>query len=114
MSDPVAVLFDIDGTLISTGGAGAEAWRRAFEDLHHVTANIEDVTEAGMPDQEVVAVTFRHVLGREATARELAALLAKYLEHLPETVVCRRKRVVDLERRTKLALRLVKAVESHE
>lgn len=87
MSDaPVAVLFDIDGTLISTGGAGAAAWRLAFADLYGVPANIEDVTEAGMPDQLVVTVTFRHVIGREPTPREIAALMAKYLEHLPDTV----------------------------
>ena len=87
MSDrPVAVLFDIDGTLISTGGAGAAAWRLAFADLHDVSANIEDYTEAGMPDQMVLSVTFRHVIGRDPTPREIAKLMAKYLEHLPETV----------------------------
>ena len=83
---PVAVLFDIDGTLISTGGAGKGAWARAFDDLYGVTANIEDFTEAGMVDHEVVTVTFRHVIGREPEPREIAALMAKYLEHLPETV----------------------------
>ncbi|MGI8778656.1 MAG: hypothetical protein ACR2L8_00540 [Solirubrobacteraceae bacterium] len=30
------LLFDIDGTLVSTGGAGAVAWRRAFDDLHGI------------------------------------------------------------------------------
>ena len=28
--DAGAVLFDIDGTLITTGGASDRAWRRAF------------------------------------------------------------------------------------
>jgi phosphoglycolate phosphatase len=83
---PIAVLFDIDGTLITTGGAGAQAWSRAFTDLYGIPANIEEVTEAGMPDQVVVTVTFRHVIGREPAPREIAALMAKYLEHLPETV----------------------------
>ena len=83
---PAPVLFDIDGTLISTGGAGRNAWARAFSDLYGVAANIEDVTEAGMPDQEVVTVTFRHVIGREPGPAEIAALMAKYLEHLPDTV----------------------------
>ena len=27
------VLFDIDGTLISSGGAGTVAWRQAFDEL---------------------------------------------------------------------------------
>ena len=84
--EPVVVLFDIDGTLITTGGAGAKAWGLAFAELYGVSADIEDFTEAGMPDQEVVAVTFRHVIGREPGPREISALLAKYLEHLPETV----------------------------
>ena len=83
---PVAVMFDIDGTLITTGGAGAAAWGHGFADLYGVSANIEDVTEAGMPDQEVVTVTFRHVIGREPRPREIAALMAKYLGYLPETV----------------------------
>jgi phosphoglycolate phosphatase len=39
-----------------------------------------------MPDQEVVTVTFRHVLGREPRPAEIAALMAKYLAHLPDTV----------------------------
>jgi len=83
---PVVVLFDIDGTLLTTGGAGAKAWGLAFAELYGVSAKIEDFTEAGMPDQEVVTVTFRHVIGREPGPREIAALIAKYLEHLPETV----------------------------
>ena len=31
-----AVLFDIDGTLIESGGASDRAWHRAFEELHGV------------------------------------------------------------------------------
>ena len=30
MERPLAILFDIDGTLISTGGAGARSWCFAF------------------------------------------------------------------------------------
>jgi phosphoglycolate phosphatase-like HAD superfamily hydrolase len=33
MSRVAAVLYDIDGTLITTGGAGAAAWRHAFDEL---------------------------------------------------------------------------------
>jgi phosphoglycolate phosphatase-like HAD superfamily hydrolase len=32
-ADLRAVLFDIDGTLLVTGGAGGVAWQRAFEEL---------------------------------------------------------------------------------
>jgi phosphoglycolate phosphatase len=84
--ESIAVLFDIDGTLISTGGAGAKAWSRAFTDLYGLAADIDSLTEPGMVDQEVLTVAFRHVIGREPTAREVAALMAKYLGYLPETV----------------------------
>ena len=50
---PLAVLFDIDGTLITTGGAGAVAWRRAFEDLYGIPADIGRFTDNGMTDPEV-------------------------------------------------------------
>jgi len=80
------LLFDIDGTLISSGGAGAVAWRRAFEELHGIPADIGQFTDAGMPDPEVGAKTFEAVLGRKPSPQELAQLLQRRLEHLPEAV----------------------------
>jgi phosphoglycolate phosphatase-like HAD superfamily hydrolase len=47
LADPIAVLFDVDGTLISTGGAGTRSWRWAFEELHGVPADIGKYSEAG-------------------------------------------------------------------
>ncbi len=81
-----AVVFDIDGTLLTTGGAGAAAWGRAFHELYGVDASIEDYTEAGMPDQEVARVTFNQAIGREPRPGEIARVMARYLTHLPETV----------------------------
>jgi phosphoglycolate phosphatase len=80
------LLFDIDGTLISSGGAGAVAWRRAFAELHGIPADIGRFTDAGMPDPEVGARTFEAVLGREPSPQELAQVLQRRLEHLPEAV----------------------------
>src|SRR5688572_294010 len=80
------LLFDIDGTLVSTGGAGAVAWRRAFEELHGIPADIGRFTDAGMTDPDVGAKTFEAVLGRRPTAAELATLVQRRLEHLPEAV----------------------------
>src|SRR5919109_1225463 len=86
MRGPLAILFDIDGTLISTGGAGTRSWRWAFEKLHGIPADITEFSETGMTDPTVARTTFRGVLGREPTPRELAPLLAAYLERLPEEV----------------------------
>ena len=75
MRERVAILFDIDGTLIDSGGAGAESWRVAFEELYGVPADIGEYTDAGMTDPEVGRLTFEKVIGREPTPRELARLL---------------------------------------
>jgi phosphoglycolate phosphatase len=80
------LLFDIDGTLVSTGGAGAVAWRRAFEDLYGIPADIGKYTDAGMTDPDVGAKTFEAVLGRKPTPHELAQIVQRRLEHLPEAV----------------------------
>ncbi len=84
--DVEAVLFDIDGTLISTGGAGGVAWGRAFEELHAEFVDITEVTESGMVDTEVGTTALKSVLGREPTKRELGAAMGCYLKHLPEAV----------------------------
>lgn len=81
-----AVLFDIDGTLITTGGAGALAWRRAFEELHGKPLDIREVTESGMTDPEVGRVALRNILGRDPGGRELATAMAHYLRHLSDAI----------------------------
>jgi phosphoglycolate phosphatase len=82
----VAILFDIDGTLITTGGAGAVAWRRAFDELYGIPADIGKFTDAGMTDPEVGQLTFASVIGHEPTAEELSRVMAKRLDYLPEAV----------------------------
>lgn len=81
-----AVLFDIDGTLLITGGAGGIAWQRAFEQLHGVEADIAEHTDAGMTDPEIATIIFREVIGREGTPAERSKAIGSYLEHLPEAV----------------------------
>ncbi len=86
MSDAKAVLFDIDGTILVTGGAGGAAWQRGFEELHGVEANVDEHTDAGMTDPEIATIIFRDVVGREGTQEERAKAIGAYLRHLPETV----------------------------
>ena len=87
MADAIkAVLWDIDQTLLSTGGAGAVAWQRAFEELYGVEANIEEHTRSGMTDPEITEIIFEEVIGRKGSDEEHAAVVAKYLEYMPEAV----------------------------
>ena len=82
----IAVLFDIDGTLIVTGGAGAASWRMAFDELYGIPADIGSFTDAGMTDPEVGRKTFNAVLHRDPERREFARLLERRLYYLHETV----------------------------
>ncbi|MFZ7086500.1 HAD family hydrolase [Curtobacterium sp. RRHDQ10] len=82
MEKPLAVLFDIDETLVHTGGAGGRSWKAAFLDLHGIPADIGEHTSSGETDPEVGRETFEGVLHREPTPNELARLYARYLWHL--------------------------------
>ena len=86
MDKPDAILFDIDGTLISTGGAGARSWRYAFDELYGIPADIGKFTDAGMTDPTVARLTFQNAVGHDPTPRELATVMAAYLDRLPYEV----------------------------
>ena len=62
------------------------AWKRAFDELYGIPADIGEFTDAGMTDPDVGAKTFEAVLHRKPTPRELAQLVQRRLEHLPEAV----------------------------
>jgi phosphoglycolate phosphatase len=81
-----AVLFDIDGTLIETGGASDRAWRRAFEELYGVAVDVGDYTGKGITDPEVGLTSFRSALGREPSRPEMARLMALRLRYLLQEV----------------------------
>ncbi len=87
MSDErIAVLFDIDGTLLITGGAGAGSWRLAFDELYGIPADIGQFTDTGMTDPEVGRKTFEAVLHRPPERKEFVRLLERRLHYLHRTV----------------------------
>src|SRR5262249_50248835 len=81
-----AVLFDIDGTLLSTGGASDRAWKRAFKELHGVDVDVPAVTGKGVPDPQVGHLVFEEAIGRKPTEVEAEAVMRRRLDHLPEEV----------------------------
>ena len=80
------VLWDIDGTLLVTGGAGAVAWQRAFLESHGIEANIEEHTHAGMTDPEIAEIVFREVIGHPGSDQEREEAITGYLSHLQDAV----------------------------
>src|SRR6266542_4409032 len=86
MYRPQAILFDVDGLLITTGGAGTKSWRWAFNELYGLPADIGKFPEAGMTDPVVGRLTFTSVIGHEPSPEELAKVISHYLMRLPEEV----------------------------
>jgi len=86
MDDVIAILFDIDGTLIISGGAGAASWRLAFEELYGIPADIGQFTDTGMTDPDVGRQTFEAVLHRKPERKEFTKLLERRLFYLRRTV----------------------------
>lgn len=82
----VVILFDIDGTLIITGGAGAASWRLAFQELYGIPADIGKFTDTGMTDPEVGRRTFEAVLHRKPGRTEFAKLMERRLYYLHQAV----------------------------
>jgi len=86
VSKPVVVLFDVDETLVHTGGSGARSWKAAFKKLYDIPADIAEHSSAGETDPEVGRETFKSVLGRDPSDDELAKVYAQYLLHLAEDI----------------------------
>ena len=77
------VLFDIDGTLIHSGGAGVTAFGQAFQRLFGVERPTEGVRFAGRTDSSLIRELFtRHAI--EHTAERVERFFESYLGHLAE------------------------------
>lgn len=79
------LLFDIDGTLLLTGGAGKRAMERAFLELYGVTDALAGVSMAGRTDRWLAELALtRH--GLEASPERLDAFRARYLAALESAI----------------------------
>ena len=84
-SHPTIVLFDVDGTLITSGGTGRRALERAFARVYERPDACEHFSFAGMTDRAIFREGLR-AIGAEGTETEIDILLEDYLAHLTEEV----------------------------
>ncbi len=85
-TEPVVVLFDVDETLVSTGGSGTRSWGAAFQKLYGLSADIGEYSSPGQTDPQIALSTFRGVLGRDPDPSELSKIYAQYLLHLSDDI----------------------------
>lgn len=74
------VLFDIDGTLLSTGGAGYRAIDAIFANLHGVQNITAGFSAGGMTDDLILQELFHKALARSPAPNELELIRKHYLD----------------------------------
>lgn len=79
-------LFDIDGTLLLTGGAGTVALETVFSTHYGITGAMRGVSPGGKTDALIIAEMFERGLGRAPTQEEVARVIEAYLPLLREAV----------------------------
>jgi phosphoglycolate phosphatase len=78
------LLFDIDGTLITTGGAGFRAMRRAVEDECQVQRALEGVPVAGRTDSIILRDALAALDGRVLDLELRNRIQVRYAGYLQE------------------------------
>lgn len=78
-------LFDIDGTLIVSGGAGQDAAVEALVSAFGISATREGIAFAGRTDRAITQDLFE-AHGLECTPQRWAQFQAEYLRHLARLV----------------------------
>jgi phosphoglycolate phosphatase-like HAD superfamily hydrolase len=89
------ILFDIDGTLVLTGGAGMRAMNRACEDLVRSENAMAGVTFAGRTDWSILDDILRNH-GHTLDEVRLDELRRRYVTHLAEEIVLPGRGVKDV------------------
>ena len=75
------LLFDIDGTLINSGGAGVHALRVAFKERFGIDDDFHDIEIAGMTDSGIVlSILNKHKI--PATTENVSGFLDSYVHFL--------------------------------
>ena len=97
MSMHTLVLFDIDGTLLSSSSAGRSALRRAFAEQYDDLDFFDQIRFDGKTDRQIVR-ELHHAAGRPERATDVGTMrvLDRYLTHLPEELSARTDRVLAL------------------
>jgi phosphoglycolate phosphatase len=83
----VVYLFDIDGTLLRAGGAGARAFDRVMVALHAIERASEGTLFGGKTDPWIIDQIYQRHFARGATDEDVAGFLAHYLPLLEEELV---------------------------
>jgi phosphoglycolate phosphatase len=80
------LLFDIDGTILLTDGAGTRAVNRAFEKIYGLKDAMAGVDAAGKTDPLILSEMFGNRLSRQYTEDEAEKIFREYVLFLEEEI----------------------------
>ena len=83
MKSPLLLLFDVDGTLIRTDGAGVRAFNRGFLEVMGWENALGTFSPAGMTDMAIAQRVARWFRGTDLEPEEMRRVFDRYLELLP-------------------------------
>jgi phosphoglycolate phosphatase-like HAD superfamily hydrolase len=90
----IAVFWDIDGTLLTTGRAGIFAWEDACRDVTGHALDFQTLTTDGLTDHQVALRIFEQA-AHAPSEESLRKMVAIYESRLPERLHMRKGRVLE-------------------
>ena len=89
----IALFWDIDGTLLTTGKAGVPAWEIAVREIVGRDFELASFRVAGLTDYQIAVRTFE-MLGVDADELTIRRMVARYEELLPTELPKKRGHVM--------------------
>lgn len=83
MRRKICLLWDIDGTLIWSGGAGERAFERAILDVYGQEVDITQIQYSGLTDRMIAQMLIEYI-GVPAETQDPDAVVAAYLHFVKE------------------------------
>jgi len=80
------LLFDVDGTLIHSGGAATRAINKAFENINGVQNAMDGIRADGKTDPLILREMYNKHLGRDFMADEAEKIYKEYIIFLREEI----------------------------
>ncbi|MBL63810.1 MAG: hydrolase [Opitutae bacterium] len=104
MSPDRLLLWDLDETLVTTGGAGERSFERAAEEVFGVSISMDDIDYSGRTDSAIGSLV-QQVCGLPENDESIDRYLASFLHFLPIELPLNKPRVLPgVERLTSMVL----------
>jgi phosphoglycolate phosphatase len=87
------LLFDIDGTLVNTGGAGVQSLKATLRNRFRAEDDLRDIEIAGKTDRAIIRDILRKY-GVDRTEENITSFAREYIEGLPSCLSRTRGRIL--------------------